>query len=106
MRATSTGTLSSQVLRRPRISPCRRLSTQHYRGGGDDVFITKFNDTATSMVFSTYLGGSRSDDGVRLTVDNDKNIYVTGYTSSLDFPLKNPPQLFFGGIGDLSRDHL
>ncbi len=73
-----------------------------YRGGGDDIFITKFNASASSLVFSTYFGGTGSDNGVRLTVDKDKNIYVTGYTTSLDFPLKNPPQVVFGGIGDLS----
>ena len=82
--------------------PVQKALYDKFRGGGDDVFITKFNGTVTSLVFSTYLGGTGSDNGVRLTVDGDKNIYVTGYTSSLDFPLKNPPQLFFGGIGDLS----
>jgi len=79
--------------------PTQKALYAKYRGGGDDVFIAKFNDTITSLVFSTYLGGSGSDNGVRLTVDKDKNIYVTGYTSSLDFPLKNPPQLLPGGVG-------
>jgi hypothetical protein len=82
--------------------PVLKALYPNYRGGSDDVFVTKFNDTATSQVFSTYLGGTGADNGVRLTVDVDKNIYVTGYTTSLDFPLKNPAQLFFGGIGDLS----
>ena len=69
-------------------------------GGADDVFITKFNNTGRSLVFSTFLGGSNSDNGVRLTTDRDNYIYVTGYTSSTDFPIKNPAQLFHRGAFD------
>ncbi len=73
-----------------------------FRGGSDDAFISKINDSGTSLIFSTYFGGSGSDSGVRLTVDKDKNIYLTGQTSSIDFPLKNPAQALFGGIADLT----
>lgn len=82
--------------------PVQKALYPNYLGGGDDVFITKFNETGTALVFSTYLGGTGSDNGVRLTVDKDKNIYVTGYTASFDFPLKNPPQLLPGGLADPS----
>jgi Beta-propeller repeat len=65
--------------------------------GGDDVFITKFDPSGRNLVFSTYWGGSDADDGVRLAVDRDNYIYVTGYTKSLNFPLKSPAQLFPNG---------
>lgn len=68
--------------------------------GGEDAFITKFNAAGNGVVFSTYFGGSNQDNGVRLTTDADNHIYITGYTSSVDFPLKNPPQLFSGGVID------
>jgi len=72
-----------------------------YRGGIDDIFITKFNSTGSALVFSTYWGGSNSDNGVRLAVDKNNTIYITGTTSSgLDFPLKSPAQIFNAGMYD------
>ncbi|MDD5427306.1 MAG: SBBP repeat-containing protein, partial [candidate division Zixibacteria bacterium] len=41
-------------------------------------------------VFSTYLGGSIEDWGFDITVDKDSNIYVTGMTYSVDFPVEAP----------------
>ena len=71
-----------------------------FRGGSYDVFITKLNNTGTSLIFSTYLGGFGDDVGVRLALDSNKTIYVTGYTTSPDFPLKNAPQQFPAGSYD------
>ncbi len=54
-----------------------------------DVFISKL-DTLTSgtpsLVYSTYFGGTNADAGNRITIDAGTNVYVTGYTYSLDFP--------------------
>jgi hypothetical protein len=79
--------------------PTLKALYANYRGGSDDIFITKLNPSGTAQVFSTYFGGSQSDNGVRLAVDKDNKIYVTGYTASYDFPLKKPAQLFHGGFG-------
>ncbi|MEK5037561.1 SBBP repeat-containing protein [Sporosarcina sp. FSL K6-3457] len=51
-----------------------------------DAFVTKLNPMGTQLVYSTYLGGSDYDSTTGIIVDNVGNAYVTGYTSSTDFP--------------------
>jgi hypothetical protein len=52
----------------------------------DDVFVTKLNATGSALVYSTYLGGSFFDDATGIAVDAAGNAYVTGGTSSNNFP--------------------
>ncbi|NUO10388.1 MAG: SBBP repeat-containing protein [Candidatus Brocadia sp.] len=54
--------------------------------GGNDVFVSKMNGLLTDLLSSTYLGGSDYDQSYSLVVDSNGNIYVSGYTRSLDFP--------------------
>ncbi len=56
------------------------------RGGEYDMFVTKLNTTGSALVYSTFIGGARVDNGGRLTVDNGGSAYVLGSTSSTDFP--------------------
>jgi len=65
-----------------------------------DVFVTKLNATGTALVYSTYLGGSGDDAGRGIVVDSSGNAYVTGYTSSIDFPTMNPLQPANAGSND------
>ncbi|HET7840380.1 MAG TPA: SBBP repeat-containing protein, partial [Terriglobia bacterium] len=51
-----------------------------------DTFVTKMNSTGTSLVYSTFLGGSGADIARGLALDSSGNAYVTGYTLSADFP--------------------
>jgi hypothetical protein len=44
------------------------------------------------IVYSTYLGGNNNDYGYGIAVDDSGNAYVTGYTTSTDFPTQNPYQ--------------
>lgn len=57
--------------------------------------MTKFNANGTQVLYSTYLGGSSFDSGNSIAVDNGGNAYITGGTSSTDFPTVNAkyPQL-------------
>jgi hypothetical protein len=56
-----------------------------YSGGGD-AFVVKLNATGSSLEYATFLGGRGSDNGYGITVDGSGAAYVTGYTSSSDFP--------------------
>jgi hypothetical protein len=52
-----------------------------------DLFVTKLNSTGTALLYSTYLGGSGSeDDFAAIAIDSVGNAYVTGRTASSDFP--------------------
>src|SRR5208283_3309800 len=66
-------------------------------GGSLDAFVAKINPTGSTLVYSTYLGGSSSDMGVGIAVDGGGNAYVTGSTCSTDFPTMNPLQSTYGG---------
>ncbi|MFC1731113.1 SUMF1/EgtB/PvdO family nonheme iron enzyme [candidate division KSB1 bacterium] len=56
------------------------------QNGGWDVYVTKLNASGNSLVFSTFVGGNANDDCYGITLDNDANVYITGNTSSTDFP--------------------
>jgi len=58
-------------------------------GGGSlegDAFIARLNPAGTSFDYKTYVGGAGDDEGTAIAVDSLKDIYITGYTSSADFP--------------------
>ena len=64
--------------------------------GSYDVFVTKLSNSGSSLVYSTYLGGSIYDEGNGIAVDGSGNAYVTGFTYSSDFPTENPYQTYQG----------
>jgi len=70
-------------------------------GGLWDAFITKINPAGSSIIYSTYIGGSGKDMGEDIAIDSQGNAYVTGWTLSTNFPLMNPIQGVYGG-GDIS----
>jgi hypothetical protein len=54
-----------------------------------DAFAAEINAEGTGYVWSTYLGGTSTDDGRAIAIDDSGNVYVTGFTASEDFPVKN-----------------
>ena len=76
-------------------------AVQPYPGGGQDAFITALDLAASSLVYSTYLGGSGDDLAARLARTGSA-IVLTGTTSSPDLPVRSgdeagPFQASFGG---------
>jgi hypothetical protein len=55
------------------------------------------NAAGSKLTYSTYLGGSNDDAAFYVAVDGLNRIYLTGSTSSTNFPTKNPIQPAFGG---------
>jgi len=51
-----------------------------------DAFVTKLKPDGSGIIYSTYLGGSRSDIGIGIAVDSNQQAYVAGETESMDFP--------------------
>jgi hypothetical protein len=64
--------------------------------GFNDAFVTKFSSSG-NMIYSTLLGGTGTDTGMAIAVDNLGNMYVAGKTQSTDFPTFKPFQPSPGG---------
>ncbi|HEX2896849.1 MAG TPA: SBBP repeat-containing protein, partial [candidate division Zixibacteria bacterium] len=62
-----------------------------------DAFVTKFASSGSSLIFSTYLGGTGDDLGYVADVDGSGAIYIAGQTASTDFPTLNEYQTEQGG---------
>jgi uncharacterized protein (TIGR03437 family) len=65
--------------------PVSAYAFQSQLGGAQNAFVTKL-DPNGNIVFSTFLGGSGSDEGYVVQTDSDGDIYVAGETTSSDFP--------------------
>jgi hypothetical protein len=58
-------------------------------GGGGDGFVFKLSASGSTLLYSTYLGGSALDNGFGIALDTSGNAYVAGYTDSTNFPTAN-----------------
>jgi len=65
--------------------------------GASDTFVTKFSADGSTLAYSTYLGGSSYDYGQAIAVDGAGNAYITGATSSANFPVQGALQGTNGG---------
>lgn len=57
--------------------------------GIQDAFVVKLNAAGSALEYATYLGGNSIDEANGIAVDSFGNAYVTGWTSSVDFPMQN-----------------
>ncbi|GAB4254750.1 MAG: hypothetical protein Kow0079_11210 [Vicingaceae bacterium] len=54
--------------------------------GHQDAVIAKFSDDLSTLIWSSYLGGTNADAGYSIKVDSSLTVYVSGGTTSNDFP--------------------
>ena len=65
-----------------------------------NAFVMKLNPQGTTVLYSTYLGGSADDEGLAITVDGSGQALVAGYTDSSNFPTASPYQATNSGTRD------
>jgi hypothetical protein len=80
--------------------PLLSAAQSSYGGGALDAFVTEFNGSGSQLVYSTFLGGSASDQAKGVAIDAGGSAYITGVTSSLNFPLLSVFQRTRKGSGD------
>jgi len=66
--------------------PTTHGSYNRTQGGESDCFVFKLSADGSSLRYSTFIGGNNYDTGTSITLDNERNAYVTGFTSSDNFP--------------------
>jgi hypothetical protein len=78
----------------PSLPPPTRFGS-----GADEAYIVKFAPDRTP-IYVTYIGGSNYDQIFDIAVDDAGLVYVSGVTTSADFPVVAPPRLApgFGGV--------
>jgi hypothetical protein len=66
-------------------------------GGGNDAFVAALASNGSSLVLSSYLGGSSTEFGYSLARDGSGNLYAVGFSASANFPTVSPLQPKDGG---------
>jgi hypothetical protein len=76
--------------------PVSSGALQRTYAGSFDAVVVKLAATGGTPAFATYLGGSASDQATAVRVDGAGNVWVAGFTRSLNFPLRNASGAFRG----------
>lgn len=75
---------------------------QPFYAGHTDAYLAKLSADGSELLYSTFFGGAEAADlADAIALDATGNIYLTGYTNSVDFPTKDPLQPYhLGGYYD------
>lgn len=57
-----------------------------YNGGLEDIFVAKLSPTGSTLVYSTYVGGSLVESASAIAVDGSNNVYISGLVQYTGFP--------------------
>lgn len=67
-----------------------------------DAFVTKLNTAGAALQYSSFIGGGDFDAATGIALDSSGNAYLSGLSSSADFPTVNPLQGYGGGACDIN----
>jgi len=79
--------------------PTKNAAQPSYGGGFWNAIVFKISSSG-KLVYSTYLGGNNQDEAHGIAVDASGAAFVSGFTSSIDFPVKNAVQPTMTGRPD------
>ena len=71
-----------------------------YQGGSADAYVTKLTPAGNALSYSTYIGGSDTEEGHSIAVDGAGSAYITGTTASSNFPTQSAYQATLQGNFD------
>jgi hypothetical protein len=73
----------------------------NFGGGFLDAFVAVIDSSGKNRLMGTYLGGSGSDEALKITIDKQGDFYIAGSSSSTaSIATANAHQTTFGGMGD------
>jgi hypothetical protein len=70
----------------------------HSSRGDSDAFLSELDPATGKITYSTYLGGTGSDEATALALDATGNVYLTGLTTSVDFPTRRAVETYVAGL--------
>ncbi len=79
------------------------LAGTHWQENGSSnavAFVSKLSPDGSTILYTAHVGGSNTDQCYAVAVDSNQNAYITGYTTSIDFPTVNPFQRSLEGSED------
>ncbi len=59
---------------------------QNGNAGNNNAIVLRLDPTGSTLIFSTYIGGSNDDRAMGLALDSQGDVYLTGGSASADFP--------------------
>lgn len=72
-----------------------------YNGGNGDYFIRRYTASGSTLLFSTFLGGTDIDRGQAIDIDDSNRVVVAGLTVSNDFPTFAALDFAANGLNDV-----
>lgn len=78
--------------------PVTPNALQPAHGGGIyDAYVAKLNPAGSALLYSSYIGGSGFDNARGIAASDAGSVWISGMTSSTNFPVKNAAQGTYGG---------